>query len=409
MRRTNTYIVEIHHVFLFGILVFLCHEPFVAAFVTRRQQQYEVRTELYEADEVGEARNLLFQDQHRAMSDRAEIEKQLLEPNMVEMVMKDTKQRKQKRSGSGGGFGTSNNVSGNPRKSRKAPLSEDMKLICKSIRTNGVALVPNVLKKDTAEALRNTVLEEIECMRDATRKNPLLSPDYFYVPAEIHFSSPRGYVLLPLRDSASVAAGPNDIGTLVTATRELLQPNSALGTLFEEMCCASASNEPELYDYCVLRTEQGAARQLVHSDTPFQEIPGLFCAFIALQDVTFDMGGTMFLPGTHVKSTERNQFDDGVQRDEMLAACQPEYVLLKQGDAALFDMRVLHAGLANKAGPTRLIMAITFRNPKAIESLGHRPNLRPAYASRFSLSSFQQELGSDAPFACAGNGLTGKE
>ena len=39
-----------------------------------------------------------------------------------------------------------------------------------------------------------------------------------------------------------------------------------------------------------LRTEPGSARQPVHWDTPFQAVAPLYTAFVALQDVTIDMG-----------------------------------------------------------------------------------------------------------------------
>ena len=42
-------------------------------------------------------------------------------------------------------------------------------------------------------------------------------------------------------------------------------------------------DDAELYDLVGLRTEPGAARQPIHFDTPYQKVPGLFCAFIALQ------------------------------------------------------------------------------------------------------------------------------
>ena len=64
------------------------------------------------------------------------------------------------------------------------------------------------------------------------------------------------------------AAGP-----LVAALQELLRPGAALGELFGEMCDGADS---ELYDLVALRTEAGATRQPIHSDTPWQKIPGLF-------------------------------------------------------------------------------------------------------------------------------------
>lgn len=365
-----------------------------------------------ESNGLGGARAMLFQDQHHAMADRAEVEKLLLDPNTREMAAASereppkSKRQRGVKGGGGRGFGGGSKavVPHASATKNKEPLSEEIKNSARSLQEKGVVLVPGVLQAGTADALRETVLHEHELMREDVRRNPAVSKDYFYVPAEIHFSSPRGYVLLPLRDAESIGAGPHHVGSLVRAARELLEPGSRLAALFGEACDGAAS---ELYDFCALRTEAGAARQTVHSDTPYQEVPGLFCAFIALQDITLPMGGTMFIPGTHMQTTERLQFDEIRERDEMLAAAHSQYALLRKGDAAFFDMRVLHAGLANQVvgGGTRLIMAVTFRNLRAVKDLGHRPNLRPAYAGKYTLGSFQADLMSDRPFVGAGNGL----
>ena len=57
-------------------------------------------------------------------------------------------------------------------------------------------------------------------------------------------------------------------------------------------------------------------------------------------------------------------------------------------------------------GSQRLILALTFRNRKATQELGHAPNLRPNYRDRgITLSEMQGELLTDAPFAgLAGDG-----
>lgn len=73
---------------------------------------------------------------------------------------------------------------------------------------------------------------------------------------------------------------------------------------------------------------------MIHSDTQYQKKPALYCAFIALQDVTFEMGGTLFFPKTQntPKSAARRQFDaGGDMQTNMLAKSKPLYTMLKGG------------------------------------------------------------------------------
>eukprot|EP00966_Prymnesium_polylepis_P065027 1508973-Prymnesium_polylepis.1 len=62
------------------------------------------------------------------------------------------------------------------------------------------------------------------------------------------------------------------------------------------------------------------------------QVPGLFCAFIALQDVHYSMGTTVFLPGTHKNGAQRKAFVEGQydgKRDSMLAKASSRYTALK--------------------------------------------------------------------------------
>lgn len=277
------------------------------------------------------------------------------------------------------GFGGGSGCNGQQRKSQsktkmKSPhkVDREMERCAAILEDEGVVWVPSVLSLDLTKRLQKCVQEELECMREAIRQHPEKSVSLFYVPAKLHFASSRGYALLPFRETASLDTSPNDksgnddetrnksSSTLVESTQALLSPGTIMSQLFGTIC------DSELHDFCVLRTEPGAAGQVIHSDTPCQVIPGLFCAFIALQDITFDMGGTLFLPGTQEElHSQREAFDaGGASMDNMLAHANAKYVLLKAGDAAVFDMRILHAGLPNRivGGANRFILAVTFRN-----------------------------------------------
>lgn len=360
------------------------------------------------------------------MTDQAEVEGELLNQPMPELELCAARQSARRSSGSsaasrggGGGFGVGGGGGGKSaqKKTKKKAgvnspgISPATQRLVEAARLDGVVRVPSVLCPEKTAALRAAIVTELELMRSDIRADPTRSVDYFYVPAEIHFSTPRGYILLPFCDRDAHDEGADGVGPIVTAARELLGKGSQLADLFGELCGAASGVDPQLYDWCSLRTEPGAARQLVHADTPFQATPGLFCAFVALQDVEVPMGGTLFLPGTHLQTPERARYDaGGPAKSAMLAnaaAAGARRAHLKAGDAVVFDMRVLHAGLPNLAegGAPRFLLAVTFRNPAARGALGHRPNLRPGYVGRHTLASFQAELAGPAPFAAAGDGV----
>mmetsp|Transcript_20460 Transcript_20460/g.23477 ORF Transcript_20460/g.23477 Transcript_20460/m.23477 type:complete len:387 (-) Transcript_20460:222-1382(-) len=351
---------------------------------------------------LGAARASLFQDYAVAMQQRTAVEATLLDPRLevIQEVSKKKYYKKKKKSSTAGvGFGAK---SSSTTSAPKVKLSKDVLRFAGALDEEGVVLIPGVLQKQTADDLRRCIYAEIEVMADRSRLDPLKSLGYFNVPAEIYFSTVRNYNLLPFRDEISAQEPSYRAGPIVDAAREMLTPGAPLAELFRYML---DGGESQLYDFNVLRTEPGAARQPVHYDTPFQEIAPLYCAFIALQDVTPEMGGTLFIPRTHTNTEERKRFDDGAQdgrRDEMLASCEPQYSKLMIGDAAVFDMRILHCGLPNLAeiegGASRLLFALTFRNLHAKEELGHKPCLRPEYVGIHTLDSFQEELRSSTPF-----------
>lgn len=111
-----------------------------------------------------------------------------------------------------------------------------MQVYSSVLEEDGVVLVPSVLSRESASDLRKCVVNEIQVMRNIIRNDPSQSISLFYVPAKIHFETPRGYVLLPLRDSESVKKGKDDVGVLVRCTQQLLQKGTLLSKLFARVC-----------------------------------------------------------------------------------------------------------------------------------------------------------------------------
>ena len=57
------------------------------------------------------------------------------------------------------------------------------------------------------------------------------------------------------------------------------------------------SGDGELFELAAFCTSSGASRQVVHADTLWSKQPALYTCAVALQDVTEDMGPTLFIPG----------------------------------------------------------------------------------------------------------------
>ncbi|CAH0367348.1 unnamed protein product [Pelagomonas calceolata] len=309
----------------------------------------------------------------------------------------------------------------------------------RSLKRDGILKIEGACAPATASLLREYVVEGVDKARRAVLEasDPAdESMKRFHATTE----QPSRSFFKPRLDDPQIHAG---LG-------ELLGAESKLGDLFALAC---GGDDAVFYDYNALRTEPGCARQpvlwrrpvfditmasrrwradlastppppphaiaairdaQVHFDTPFQETPPLFTAFVALQTVTAAMGATLFLPGTHLQCPSRCEFDASragtERRDAMLRAADARYALLEPGDVTIFDMRLLHCGtknlVADAGGRTRYFLNFTFCNPRADQSdLGHVPCIRPGYERRMTLRDARAELLCASPFAALGDGL----
>lgn len=115
-------------------------------------------------------------------------------------------------------------------------------------------------------------------------------------------------------------------------------------------------------------SDVGSQRQVIHPDTPFIDGKGpvLYTCFIALQDVTLDMGPTTWLPRTHTKEVH-DAFTAGTESKDELLKKQPAVLgLLPKGSCGIFDSRLLHCGSANRSSDTsksRALFYFSFKNP----------------------------------------------
>ncbi|CAM9177897.1 unnamed protein product, partial [Ectocarpus fasciculatus] len=115
------------------------------------------------------------------------------------------------------------------------------------------------------------------------------------------------------------------------------------------------------HELAALVSDPGAASQAIHPDTPFDVCAPLYIVFVALQDVTEAMGCTIFLPGTNTQ-TCHDQYKSRVVAEDFSVADAYRRAVLKKGDCAIMDSRLLHCGAANSAS-RRALLYFTLRNP----------------------------------------------
>ena len=115
----------------------------------------------------------------------------------------------------------------------------------------------------------------------------------------------------------------------------------------------------------------GAARQHIHADVDV--VPGLFYGngFVALQDVTRDMGPTVFYPGTHTAAFHAARAAHTGRPATMceatrappgdpLADLAPAAMVLRAGDLVLFDACAHHQGTENASREQRVLLQFSF-------------------------------------------------
>lgn len=367
---------------------------------------------------------MLYEDLQRARGRAAIHEGELLEGRITELqAPKQTTlagaasspQPKNKKPGradakSGTGFGGGGGKKKSKAKKKKKPWREltarekQTQHQAATLANDGCLRINGALRKSTAARVRACILREIENAAAAVAQDPTnieaIHAQHGIDQERIH----RCVINLPLRADKiqGFAAACNEVdsdfveGTssdpILDALYELLDPNDgALGPLYAELC----GNDAPLYELCSLVTYPGSLRQSVHPDAAHQPNAPLYAAFVACQDITVDMGPTLFLPGTQKPTPQRAKFDNVGTRNEMIAEFSaPKLATLQAGDLAIFDMRTLHVGTANHPdrGSTRVLFNLTFRNPKADQPIGYEGSIRKPYFDMFTLANMQTEL-----------------
>jgi hypothetical protein len=354
-----------------------------------------------------QARDLLYQDQQGAMLRRSLEEQELLAPQTS--MLKAPKLEAKARSGTGFGGG------GNTTTRKGARFAKQQADI---LEKDGVVMIENVLSDETADKLRELILEEQQLAYDLTQKDPSKARSFYGVEqaranrCDLQLSllrngykdddnSPDNF-----EDPTTTVDNPH---TLADALQEILGEQGSLRDLYENL----VTLEGEFYELAAVVTRPGSQRQTIHPDLPFQKAAPLYVVFVALQDVTAEMGPTSFLLRSHT-AAQNDIFTSGDQslRDAQLSSSDCRLSCLRKGDAVVFDARILHCGNANdrEKGQTRALFNFSFRNPKVEGSLGYEGSIRPGYIKAMSLADLgdalkDYERGNKDPFSKYGSGL----
>eukprot|EP00746_Dinoflagellata_sp_MGD_P024212 gnl/MRDRNA2_/MRDRNA2_156774_c0_seq1.p1 gnl/MRDRNA2_/MRDRNA2_156774_c0~~gnl/MRDRNA2_/MRDRNA2_156774_c0_seq1.p1 ORF type:complete len:332 (-),score=58.33 gnl/MRDRNA2_/MRDRNA2_156774_c0_seq1:522-1484(-) len=235
---------------------------------------------------------------------------------------------------------------------------------------DGVVRLNAVISPETAAAMYNAVSKRLDNIMsqqqgeevDRTKLRPVMCGDLRH---NLLLQPDQGVVEATLREALS---GP-------------------LGVLME----TAVGLKAPLFDFAAMVSEKGASRQPMHADAPYQAKAPFFNVFIALQDVSIDMGPTLLLPRTHTESAYSTFVGSEKERHRLLQQVPLVAGTLKAGDVAVFDGRLLHAGTENVKG-RRAILYFSFANPAAdLSDLHTEPWNADGAAGKFQAGAIAPE------------------
>lgn len=236
-----------------------------------------------------------------------------------------------------------------------------------ALRDQGVVRLDGVLSAESVSAARSAVIERLDAVLSEQPEGT--KPDRAKL-GKVMCSKSR-YDLLLQPDSGAVEA----------AMRQALA--GPVGDLMKAAVGLNAS----LYELAALVSDNGAGRQPVQVDTPYQGEAPMYTAFVALQDESVELGPTLFLPGTHTAKAYADFMGGDKKRSDLLQQTPFFGSLLSAGDAAIFDSRLLHAEAQNVAGQ-RAVLYFTFAKPAADLSRGFPGSIAPEAKGFHRLADF---------------------
>jgi len=248
----------------------------------------------------------------------------------------------------------------------------------KELQTSGMLTVSGVLSKFSARRLSSHV---VDSLARARRQSGLIStPD----PTLAQVLTPTNRWDHKLLLSSPVRAAMKEA---------LVSLQSVLAEVIGGDAC--------LWEAAALVSLPGAPQQQCHPDAAWQQRAPAFVVFLALSNVTQEMGPTIVLPGTQTERAH-DLFNGGNAagtRKQLLCSRPHRAPCLKRGDALVLDARCLHCGGANYSRSMRALFYFTFVR-RGCERLALRnPSLRDELRGRrLQLDQHESWLASDGAF-----------
>ena len=320
---------------------------------------------------LGVADDLLYQEQEKLLVSRGALEGEL---------MKDThsplKTHVVKGAGSGGGFG------GGGGGSKTSAVKAQAKELTKVLKNQGVVRVDKVVSDDTVDQLRAFLYDLRQESEELVAHGKIQPIQRF-----------ANVLLRQNRCDMPVPLGPH----IVTQALDEIMVQSPVGAIIKNLL----SDKAVLYELSCLMSDPGSQRQVVHPDTPYSpqsDDPVLYTCFVALQDITLDMGPTTWLPNTHTLAVHEIFKDETIAagasespKDTLLRTQPAVLGTLPKGCCGMYDSRLLHCGGANQSERSRALFYFSFRNP-TIGSVGNPGSIRRDMIGKWTLKALQDEL-----------------
>ena len=312
----------------------------------------------------------LYEVQEEVITNRGILEEKLM-AGMSKPIQVD----KPKGAGSAGGFG-----GGVSKGSSGSSLRAQAKGHAKTLRKEGVVRIDNVLSDEVASELKTYVTQLRKTAQEEVDSNKVAHKQRF---ADVLLRKNRCDLVLPLNDITC------------RGLYEALCKSPVGATL-----ASILGKDAVLYEFSCLISNKGSDRQVVHPDTPFgdKDEPVLYTCFMALQDVSIDMGPTLWIPRTHTKAAheafqDEAAIDDNTDspKDALLRSRPSVLGTLPKGSCAIFDSRLLHCGTANQSDESRALFYVSFKSPK-IGYPGNPASIRPELPGRLNLLQLQKQL-----------------
>lgn len=308
--------------------------------------------------------NLLYEEQESIIVRRGIFEESIL-TNVTPLLAPQIKVRG---TGKAGGFGNSSSGGGGSGRSSSSSSKAEGKEYAKVIVREGVLRIDNVISTTTVEKLR----EHLYILRQTSEQE--------IATGKIQPIQRFAQVLLKQnRCDLTISLGVPDHEIATYALEELLC-KSPIGSTIASIL----GNDAILHELSCLISDPGSQRQVLHPDTPYiddRDRPAVLTCFVALQDITIDMGPTVWLPQTHNKFSHdmftnsmmgSGSKDGDASPKDILISTHPGPVvgLLPKGSCVIFDSRILHCGSANQSLVSRALFYFSFKD----SSVGYAGN-----------------------------------